>query len=566
MSNTSFSFKSVKLSQTLYLLFALSFLAAVNAGDAYTIATTEPPQTIGIISGSPRFVLGLDYPDAFDITIDSLDTPKNYFCEPSPSQITPNLQWQGTLGVDGSFDNAVFYKDYYFLLDTVTFKLVATKDFTSSKKIIIESDFKNSIESADEYYEVFTVLDDADGVLYIITEKYLLSYQLSDFLTAVNANKAPPKITKAAQKYGNYVSIESVKYYQGMLYIVADNIVHIWFTAPNGDVTPFEKKFDDVFFDAASVSIVDIAFKDKYAFVLDSLAGVYAVDISGAKQQNFRRMSLVIHLSKGLFIEIVGESLNIVTSSKKTTSLHEFLIGVDQNNDLNLVLNRQTEIYQAVSSVQSDGNFLYLITGFFNMAVRTGVPGNYDSDFVEGYIMNYWTLFEIKSLITLKKGSSSQVVAVQNDGVSVYTFEQDTPVLVCNTFSIPEGDYNFQLKLFQSKCDAKKTDDTRIVCQTKQNVRFVVASSAAALGDVTRSSEVSLGLGVGLGFMALLIIVFCCLVRKYKSQYQSLESRFKFQKLKDLEGQEHSDSTGRSPAARAGGDGQEKKNAWSAQI
>jgi len=541
-------------------------LATANA-DAYTIATTEPPQTIGIISGSPRFVLGLDYPDAFEISIDSLDNPKNYFCEPSPSQITPNLQWQGPVGAEGSFDNAVFYKNYYFLLDTVTFKIIATKDFTSSKKITIESDFKNSIESADEYYEVFTVLDDTNGVLYIITEKYLLSYQLSEFVAAVEANKAPPKITKAAQKYGTYVSIESVKYYQGMLYIVADNIVHIWFTASNGDVTPLGKQFDDVFFDASSVSIVDIAFKDKYAFVLDSLAGVYAVDISGALQQNFRRMSLVIHLSKGIFIEIVGESLNIVTSSKKTTSLHEFLITIDQaTSDLTLVLNRQTEIYQAVSSVQSDGNFLYLITGFFNMAVRTGIPGNFDSDFVEGYIMNYWTLYEIKSLITLKKGSSSQVVAVQNDGVSIYTFDQDTPVLVCNTFNVAEGDYNFALKFYQSTCDAKKSDDIRIVCQTKQNVRFVVASSAAALGDVTRSSEVSLGLGVGLAFMALLIIVFCCLVRKYKSQYQSLESRFKFQKLKDLEGQEHSDSTGRSPAARAGNDGQEKKNAWSAQI
>jgi len=550
MSNPSFSFKSVKLCQILYLLLALTFLVSVNA-DAYTIATTEPPQTIGIISGSPRFVLGLDYPSAFEVTIDSLDTPKNYFCEPSPSQITPNQQWQGTLGVEGSFDNAIFYNDYYFILDTLTFKIVATQDFTSGKRTIIESDFKNSIESGDEYYEVFLTLDDENGVLYITTEKYLLSYELKPFFDAVKANKPAPKITKSAKKYGDYVSIESVKYYQGLLYIVADNIVHIWYTAANGDVDPLKQKFDDLFFDAASVSVVDIAFKDHYAFVLDSLAGVYAVDISGAKQQNFRRMSLVIHLSKGLFIEIVGESLNIVTSSKKTTSLHEFFVGVDKKtSDLTFGLNRQTEIYQAVSSVQSDGNFLYLITGFFNMAVRTGVPGNYDSDFVQGYIMNYWTLFEIKSLITLKKGSSSQVVAVQNDGVSVYSFDQDTPVLVCNTYDVPEGDYNFQLKLYQSECDAKKDDDVRIVCQTKQNIRFVVASNAAALGDVTRSSEVSLGLGVGLGFMGLLILVFCCLVRKYKSQYQTLESRFKFQKLKDLEGQDPSDSGARASDAQ----------------
>jgi hypothetical protein len=562
MRNTS----SVKLC---FLIGFALFITTANA-DAYTIATTQAPQTIGIISGSPRFVLGLDYPSTFEITIDSLDNPKNYFCEPSPSQVNPVLQWQGNVALEGgnSFDNAVFYNNYYFLLDTLSFRIIATQDFTSGERKIIESDFKNSIESSEEYYEVFLVLDDMNGVLYIITEKYLLSYELNSFFDAVKNNKAIPKITKAAKKYGDYVSISSVKYYQGLLYIVADNLVHIWFTASNGDVDPLKQKFDDLFFDAASISVVDIAFQGNHAFVLDSLAGVYAVDISGAKQQNFRRIGLQVHLSKGQFIEIVGTSLNIVTSTKKTTTLHEFIIGVDKNNEFTLGLNRQIDIYQAVSSVQSDGNFLYLITGFFNMAVRTGIPGNYDSDFVEGYIMNYWTLFEIKSLITVKKGTSSQVVAVQNDGVSVYLFEQDTPVLVCNTWDILEGDYNFQLKLYQTQCDSKETDDINIVCQTKQNIRFVVASNAAALGDVTRSSKVSLGLGVGLGFMALLIIIFICLVRKYKSQYQTLESRFKFQKLKDLEGQDHSESTGRSPASRAGagaGD-QEKKNAWSAQI
>jgi hypothetical protein len=515
-------------------IFSL-FLLGTNA-DAFTIASTSPPQTIGISRSSPRVVLGLDYPNAFEMSLTSLDNSGVEFCQPVPSEVVQNLKFDGPLNFPTypfDFDNIVTYRDYHFLIDTRSLYILALGDLLNRNKQYVIRSPMNNTEIEREFDEVFVALDEANGILFIVTSKLLMSYQLNAFLDAVNKNSKDYPNATVAKNFEELESISNIRFYRNTLYIVADNVVHAWLTAANGDVASLNKKLDDKFFKADSMAPVDIAFYENRGYVLDSINGVYVINIDGASQSNFISEGLGHKIEKGVFVETIRNSLHVVTSTKKTTKLYEYIIQPPKGSgSVTLVLNRVLDIFQAVSDIYADDNFLYLITGFFNMAVRPMIPGNYDSEFVESYVMNYWTLFDIRAISTRKTGASSQVIAVQDRTISWYSFDQENPAIQCDIQDIVNGDYQYQLKVLQTDCEDKDSDDINVVCQTKQNIRFVVAESDA-IGDVSQSNKVSLGLGLGLGILALLIVIFCVLVRKYKKQYKALESQFKFRKLKE---------------------------------
>lgn len=546
-----FPSKFSTVNKVLFITLTFSLLLQTYA-DSYTISSTKPPQTIGLGKSSPRVVLGLDYQNAFDMTLTSLDNSGYNFCQVYPSEVVSKLKYEVPINQNGSssYDNALFHKDFYFLLDTETLNILAVGDLTNTaKQWTIVSDVQNDKTDQNEFFEVWFTIDEANSVLLIVTERILLSYDLKPFFKAINSKSPIPHITNKATQFTPLSSINSIKHYKGILYIVADNIVYIWLTVANGDVTPLKVMFDQDFFNPKSgsnpkpISIVDIAFYENRAYLLNNIDGIYSVNIEGAAQSIFKNEGLQHAVEKGQFIEIIGKSLNVISSTKKTTTLLEFIIGSSERSDIpTITKNRELDIFQAVSDVYSDGNFLYLITGFFNIVLRPMVPANYQSTFLDEYVMNYWSLFEIKSFVTTKTGSSSQVLAVQDTSLSLYSFEQETPALQCNIETIPEGEYIFQLKVFQTTCEDKTTDDINVICQIKQNIKFVIGANDA-IGDVRHSKQVSIGLGVGIGFLLILIVIFFVLVRKYKNQYTNLQSQFKFKKLKE-EGGDNSEGVG----------------------
>jgi len=546
MQQRYFTFTFVNAKSIMIFTIISVLLLGTNA-DSYSISSTNPPQTIGISKSSPRVVLGLDYPNAFEMTLSSLDGKGYTFCQTYPSEVMSKLKWEGPITDPNlySYDNIIAHKGFYFLVDTFRFTVLAIGDFQDqSKHYVISSPMNNTLEK-DQYNEVFATIDEDNSVLYILTNEILVSYELNNFFQAIKSkNPIIPPLSNFANNYEKYSSVENIRFHNNILYIVADNVVHTYFTAANGDIAPLKQKLDEKFFKVEAISAVDIAFYGKKAYVLDSLDGIYVVNVANAGQGNFANEGIKHKLEKGQFIEIVKNSLNVVTSTKKATKLYEYVIQSSGGTE-SLVLNRVLDIFQAVSDIQQDGNFLYLITGFFNMVIRPLVPSNYDSEFVEGYIMNYWSLFNIKAISTVKDGDKSKVVAVSPQTISWYSFEPETPAIQCNIEDVPEGEYMFQLRVYQSQCDEKDSEDINVICQTKQNIRFVIAEGDA-IGDVSRNNMVSFGLGIGLGFMTLLIIVFCVLVRKYKNQYQTLESQFKFSKLK--EEQEQNEGAGKHSA------------------
>jgi hypothetical protein len=534
MTSKNLSSRFINAKSIMCLTIFSLFLLGTNA-DNFTIASTNPPQTIGISKSSPRVVLGLDYQNAFEMSLSSLDNSGVEFCEPFPSEISQNLKFDGPIYFQYpyDFDNIVTYKGFHFLVDTRSFYILAIEDLVKREKQYVIKSPMNNTEVEREYDEVFVALDEANGVLFIVTSRVLMTYQLNAFLEARSKNSPTYPVATVAKNFEELESISNIRFYRNTLYIVADNSVLVWLTVANGDVAPLNKRLNETFFKVPTFSPVDIAFYEDRGFILDSIYGVYVINVAGAAQSNFIVEAARHKIEKGVFIETIKNSLQIVTSSKKNTKLFEYIIQPPKGSgSVTLVLNRVLDMFQAVSDIYADENFLYLITGFFNVAVRPMIPGNYDSEFVEAYVMNYWTLFNIRGIFTTKNGASSQVIAVQDKTISMYSFDQESPAIQCDIENVPNGEYMYQLKVLQTECEDKTTTDINVVCQAKQNIRFVVAESES-IGDVSQSNKVSMGLGVGLGIMTLMIIIFCVLVRKYKKQYKALESQFKFRKLKE---------------------------------
>ena len=275
------------LSSTLILTLILCLLIPnINTAPTYeTFTDARPKKTVSVPNLSPRFEIDLDIPEAFSASVESFSSTKGggtSFCDAYPSMITSKLQWTDKFKEDSnqhSYDNIGFYKGYFFFLDTYSFNILVAHDLKKvDEYLLIESEHANIPQNNGQIEEPFLLIDTPNDWLYVVSNNNLYPYNLQTFMDALqNGNPEIPKLSKIAGGYRYYDSILAVQHYKKRIYIVADNVIDIY-QPMNGDME-LRMTLDSTFFNLKEISMVDIAFKEKYAFLLDRLNGVLVVEL-----------------------------------------------------------------------------------------------------------------------------------------------------------------------------------------------------------------------------------------------------------------------------------------------
>jgi len=551
------------------LFFTLLLLNLSSSQNIAEFKDQRPTRRFAVVNSSPYFEVDLNYEKAFEVNITSFNGAEKSsgFCEATPSEITAKLEWTGVFPefddetdnpdsqahATPQYENIVHYDGYYYILDSISYSLLVTKDIKDiyTNVIYIPSEFVNEVDENGQYDEPFLTLDTLKKRILIITGSAMYSYSIPALKVALETGAAIPGIKTEAKSYKSYESILNVVFFKGRLYIVADNGVDVFKITDDGDVN-HQAKFDAQFFGATEMAVVDIALQGKYAFVLDKLEGLYVVDISHedeTKSDNegdkfiYVQELDTVKLPKADFIEVVGNSLNIISPTSKPAFIQEYIIkGNTTTGVTGFEFNRKVEMFQSLRDTYSDGNFLYILTGFFNMVVKHNVPGRYDSKQVKEYISEYWPLFGAKAMTSVVEGENSKVVAIQEDFIALFTFSQGAPVLSCNMQGISAGLYTYKLNAVQSSCEAKEKNKNSVsfdtVCAVEETIELLVTSDGSTIGDISMSEKRILYLMIGSAFMAFIVIIFMCLCRKYKNQYRLLEDQIKFHKIVNESGAE----------------------------
>jgi hypothetical protein len=496
-------------------------------------------------TSSGYFEVDLGYTDAFEVQIQSYDgqADQKGFCETYPSTISAKSEWTGLIPFEDeeprSFDNIVYFKGYYILLDSISYSLFVTPDVSEEDAYaVFESNYSNEVDENGEYEDPFMIVG-SDDILYIINTDAMFSMDLNALIKATEDEDAPVPEMKKKDPENEGISILNAVHDNNLLYIATSNVVNIYATSSQG-IQELITSFDKTFFNQTVVGVVDIVIKGKYAFVLDAFYGLYVVDISTYKTTGkFTYLpKFTQKVQRGKFVEVIGNSISVIVNQKRRPFVNEYIIKGD-SEITDIVFNRKTEIYQAVRDTYSDGNFLYLLTGFMNMVLRPGITSKYDTKNITDYLSNYWALYGAKSLVSQTKGQKSFTVAVRETTVSILTFQEASPYISCETSKIPAGLHYYQIHTLQTTCPAKEKDllgsgdNFDVVCSIEEPILLLVAEDPNSIGNVTRSKQIMLGLCVGIAVFTIIVLMFLHFARKYRNQYRLLEDQIKFQKIEE---------------------------------
>lgn len=540
------------------LLF-LSLLIALTAYNALALDSKDFNEVRGIkkfavTKDTGSIEISLDYKKAFEVDIVSVNGKETNrtFCTAYPETIVSELEFTASLDFFSdkpySFDNVVYYKGFYFLLDSISYSILVLRDITDlrSSYFIIEADIHNTVDKDGEFEEPFMILG-TSGILYVVTAQNLFTLDLENVLKAARLPDPVPnnsvQMKRMHTENEGYESILNVAHSFEMLFIVADKIVDIY-SAPQEGILKYIGNFDAAFFGVQEVNIVDIVIRGNYAYVLDALAGVFVVDVSTyEKAGKFTHLPKLhkITVQKGKFIEIVGKAINIVVVERKGQFLEEYIIqGGREVTDI--VFNRRLRLKQGVRDTYADGHNLYLLGGLFNQAVRTSVPARFSDKNVIDNLVGYWALLDATDLVSMmSSSSSSQMVAVNNNDISIITFSIEKPKLVCDLEDVKPGYYSLLVHSTATTCPEKENGNSRefdLVCNMEELVILYVADDHQSIGDVNRSNMNAIYLAAGLLGAFVLTITFICLSRKYRKKYRVLEDEIRFFKLDEQDNKE----------------------------
>ena len=507
----------------------------------------RPVKRLAMANSSPHVVLDLDYTEAFETTIKSFNGVQGDtgFCSTYPSQINGAIEYTGLIPglLDESYDNIAFFAGYYFILDSKSLSILATDDIPNEDAYIkIDSSFQNTVDANKQFEEPNMVIDTTYAMIYIVFSKTIYSYSIRDMNTAIEESKPAPNITKKVSGYKGYESATGARYYQGYLYIIADNYVEVYQTDENGGLTA-QKKLDAAFFGVPEISVVDLAFKDNYVFVLDSLDGVFVVNIIPNASNNTQPAQFesladlrISGISKGQFVDVIGDSLSVVSGP---TSKNPFIVEYILRGSPSLtgfVFNRRSTLDQAARDTYADGKFLYIITGFFNIVSKHSIPARFQSPSVSNYLTNYWPLYATKAIITTLVDSVSVAVVLQESFLTLYTFTQDSPIISCDLENVQEGLYSYAIHVVQADCPVKeknKLSDFNTVCTFDETIEVLITAAGSQIGNTIQSEVIVKYLMIGLGVAGFVFVIFLCICNRYKKQYHLLEEKIKFHKIEN---------------------------------
>jgi len=529
------------------LLLSLSFiliLSQVSTQSVDVFREVYPLKTFAITKSAGYFEADLGYKEAFEVNIKSYDGVEGATgsCETYPATIAAKSEWSINNPFDevgASYDNIVYYEGYYFILDSISYTLLVTNDVTDEDAYeVYESDFSNKVDENGDYDEPFMIVG-SNGFLYIINKEGLFSLDLKALIKSIEEDAPMPDLKMKTPEHSTMIFWNAV-HADDLLYISTTSGVAIYETDSEG-IHAKVGQLDNNFFGVKIFGSVDIVIKGKYAFVLDMMNGLFVVDVSTYKTTGkFTYLpELTLKIQKARFIEIIGNSVNIISTQARNPHLNEYIIQGDYNHIEKFIFNRKTEMYQQVRDTYSDGNFLYIITGFMNMVFRPNVTSKYDTANVTDYIANYWALFGLKSMVSVTKGSKSVIMALNQNHITMLNFQEAKPFISCSTTNMKEGIHKYQIHALQTTCPAKEknllgsADSFNVICEVEETILLLVASDPNSIGNVTRSNQILLALSIGLGCLTVLVIIFICFARKYKSQYRVLEDQIKFERIEE---------------------------------
>jgi len=328
-----------------------------------------------------------------------------------------------------------------------------------------------------------------------------------------------------------------------MLFIVADNHVDAFTTDRSGKVTPLES-FDAKFFGAKEIAAIDITVSQNYLFVLDKLLGLRIIeitDLKGKEKFKYREDLSHIKFSNGQFIEVIGKSVNIISSTKKSHHISEFMIKGDHRNIQGFEFNRKIDLFESVRNTYSDSNFLYILTGSFNMVLKHSIPSEYDPPKgADDYLFQYWPVFGIKAMVTVTEGSVSQAVTLQEDTITAFTFSEDNPYINCNLTGVEAGIYTYVINSLQTTCDQKEegtefdegeAQNYHAICQVEEAIELIVPKDDSKIGNLQQTNQTLVLLLTGVLSGLILSCIIFCVAMKYRKRYTLLEDQIKFHEL-----------------------------------
>ena len=534
-----------KLSLSHFLIVCLLFSLAYSDDDALVFKEVRPPQRFAVSTSSPYFQVDFSHRQAFRTEVESFngDKEKRGFCKVYPSQISAELEYNGIIDDEDSpyFDNIAYFDGYFFLLDSLNYNVLTTRDIQEiNPDDTIVSDFQNEIDENGEYDEPFLVIDSDNGVLYIVTSQHLYSYPLSGFFDAMSSGDEIPSISKFTPHFEAYESISYVVHHKGMLFIVADNHVDAFVTDGFGRVSPLES-LDAKFFGAKEIAIVDMTVSENYLFLVDKLEGLLVLEITDAEGKGklkYRQDLNQIKLTNGQFVEVIGRSVNVISSTTKSHYVKEYMIkGDPKTNIQGFEFNRKIDLFESVRNTYADANFLYILTGSFNIVLKHSIPVEYDPSNEEGYLYQYWPVFGIKTMITVQEGLVSQAVTLQEDNIAVFTFSEDYPYINCNLTGVAAGIYTYVINSLQTTCAAKESvdsgaaDDIHSICATEESIELIVPVDDSRIGNLTQKNQMLVLLLTGVLSAIILSCIILYLAMKYRRRTRALEDQIKFHQL-----------------------------------
>ena len=339
------------------------------------------------------------------------------------------------------------------------------------------------------------------------------NYVIVKTVTGLSSGKAVTQVSETFKALKKTANISHVYLEGKYLYVCAEKeglqIYNVDDVLSSTDFINPVKTFSKDEFSTTLFNITQITVQGNTAFVLDSMRGVWLINI-----ETFRLNSQRVDIFGGQHIAVKKNTLIIITAEPDTRYVEYFF---NPEAPANSLVNREVELWNAVSAVAVNNQYAFLISDasfeiFMHSIDRHHVP-------------------ELDRIIIMTRGEEIQVTdyedftvvtTVHADELTATYVSTVTPELVCAPPSdLPKGSYTYVI----SSVIVNTT--TFEPYQLTQKIKIDVAY------NIFQSEKNAVAAGFGTGLILGCIFIFCAALAllKYRRQISTLQDRIKFLEL-----------------------------------
>jgi len=467
------------------LLFLLKFSLRVHSQPVDFTENVALDSVIAV-NNPLSFKIPLDYDQSFYGTVTKPSLAHQVpDCKFYPSAIN-NFYSTTTSSISAAWANAGGPNDfqvensmnYYFYSRSSQFGLTSpghTIDLNAALTALVGTSYASGI---------FMVLDPNNQIIYQLNKNYAFSYDVVLFDLDIVAQNPAPEISVNAFPAGfSFSNINTVKFYQGKIYIVTDSEVYIYQCSTAGILTLFGT-YNAATFGASPVNLVDITFKGNYAFILDNIMGVFTIDTTSPAPP---LPSWRIDRKRGKFIEVAGNSVLVI--SETTSLIYEYFL-VDPFPEV--VFNQYLKLYHGnlkIKHTASDINYLVMATQDSTLVIRHSIPARFYDSFMQVSFETVINPALVVKAVSATSDGTSEFLTIRKDPTTT-TLNRITatkPHVWCLANGVPGCKYLFEIQGVQATCPTKLAsatpNDPQTVCFKDQQIEIVVLNSAEACPD-----------------------------------------------------------------------------------